>query len=127
MSVSHHFDRIAIVLSGICIIHCLAVPLLVAALPVAAVNLGGDVHFHGWMLGLAVPTSLAGFYIGFRIHHRGGLVGLGLAGIVVLIAASLGHSHWDEGLEVSITVLGGLLLAVAHWMNLRGVRQTHLH
>ena len=125
MSVSHYFDRIAITLSGICIVHCLAIPLLVAVLPVAALSLGGDAHFHGWMLGLAVPTSLAGFYFGYRIHRKGNLVSLGLGGIVVLIAAFAGHGHWAEEIEIFVSVFGGLLLAVAHWMNLRGVRGIH--
>ena len=128
MSMSRYFDRIAIVLSGICIIHCLAVPLLVAVLPITAVSFGDDVHFHGLMLGLVVPTSLVGFYIGYRIHQRGGLVGLGLIGIVVLATAALwGHSQWVEGLEVFVSVVGSLLLAAAHWMNFRGVRQAHAH
>jgi hypothetical protein len=128
MSMSRHFDRVAIVLSGICIVHCLAVPLLVALLPIAAVGLGDDVHFHGLMLGLVVPTSLVGFYIGYRIHQRGGLVGLGLGGIAVLTAAALwGHSQWVEGLEVLVSVVGSLSLAVAHWLNFRGVREAHSH
>ena len=124
INVSHYFDRIAITLSGICIVHCLAIPLLVAVLPVAALSLGDDAHFHGWMLGLAVPTSLAGFYFGYRIHR---LVGLGVGGIVVFILAFVGHGYWIEEIEIFVSVLGGLLLAAAHWMNLRGVRRIHSH
>lgn len=128
MSMSRYFDRVAIVLSGICIIHCLAVPVFVAVLPMAAITLGDDTHFHGLMLWLVVPTSFVGFFIGYRIHQRGGLVGLGLAGIVLLGAAALwGHSQWAEGLEVIVSVIGSVLLGAAHWMNFRGVRHAHPH
>jgi hypothetical protein len=45
-TISRYFDRIAITLSTICIVHCLATPLLIALLPIAAVTIGSDVHFH---------------------------------------------------------------------------------
>jgi hypothetical protein len=89
MQHSRHFDQIAIALSAICIVHCLAVPLLVALLPVAAVSLGEGQHFHGLMLWLVIPTSVAGFGMGFRVHRRAGIVLLGAAGIVVLILAAI--------------------------------------
>src|SRR5690606_41884092 len=55
MSLSRYFDRIAIALSAICIVHCLAIPLLVALVPIAAIGFGGA-HFHALMLWLVVPV-----------------------------------------------------------------------
>jgi hypothetical protein len=57
MSVSRYLDRIAISLSAICIVHCLAVPLVVAILPIAVLGFGGESHFHAVMLWLVVPAS----------------------------------------------------------------------
>ncbi len=128
MHVSRHFDQIAIALSAICIVHCLAVPVLVAVLPIAAVSFGEGQHFHGLMLGLVVPTSFFGFLLGFRLHRRSGLVVLGAVGVAVLIAAAFwGHSTWVEAVEVSVSVGGSLLLATAHWLNFREVRRCHRH
>ena len=39
-------DALAMLLSGLCLIHCLALPLLVAALPLAASSLVADERFH---------------------------------------------------------------------------------
>lgn len=128
MSLSRFFDRIAIVLSTICIVHCLAVPLLVAVLPIAAISFGDDAHFHGLMLWLVVPTSALGFGLGFRVHHRWGIVALGAAGAVALSAAALwGHAYWSELAEVTASVGASLALAAAHWLNFREVRRLHHH
>jgi len=61
MIVSRYLDRIAITLSTICIVHCLAMPLVIAVLPIAALTAGNDGHFHALMLWLVVRTSALGF------------------------------------------------------------------
>lgn len=125
MIFSKHFDHIAIALSTICIVHCLAVPVLVAVLPVLAISLGGG-HFHGLMLWLVVPTSVLGFGLGVRVHRQLRIPALGAVGVAALAAAALwGHSRWSEPLEVSISVAGSIALAIAHWMNFREVRSCH--
>ena len=46
-----YFDHLAIALSTVCIVHCLALPILIAVLPIVALTLGtGDSHFHALML-----------------------------------------------------------------------------
>jgi len=128
MQLSRNFDQIAIALSAICLVHCLAVPVLVAVLPIAALSFGDSQHFHGLMLWLVVPTSVVGFGMGYRSHGRAGLVVLGAVGVVVLAAAAVyGHDSWPEPLEVAVSVAGSLLLAGAHWLNFNAVRHCHRH
>lgn len=128
MIASKYFDQIAITLSAVCIVHCLAVPLVVAVLPIAAVSFGDEAHFHGLMLWLVVPTSVLGFGLGYRIHGRAGLVALGALGVAVIGGASIwGHAVWPEWLEITISVLGSLTLGYAHWQNFRDVRRLHRH
>ena len=124
----HLFDQIAIALSGVCLVHCLAIPVLVAALPVAAISFGSESHFHSLMLWFVVPTSIVGFGLGLHAHRHIGIVLLGACGIGVLAAAALwGHTAWPTAVEVAVSVLGSLLLAVAHWLNFREVRRPHRH
>jgi hypothetical protein len=124
----HLFDQIAIALSGVCIIHCLAVPVLVAVLPMAALSLGSESHFHSLMLWFVVPTSIAGFGLGLHAHRHIGIVLLGATGVAVLMVAGLwGHTAWATSVEVAVSVLGSLVLAVAHWLNFREVRRPHRH
>src|SRR6187397_1429716 len=84
MAASRYLDRIAISLSTICIVHCLAMPFVVAMLPVAALTFGNDGHFHALMLWLVVPTSAVGFAIGYRVHAKAGIVLTGVVAVAIL-------------------------------------------
>lgn len=128
MAFSRHIDRIAIVLSTVCIVHCLAMPFLIALLPVAALTLGGDAHFHELMLWLVVPTSAVGFALGYRVHRSLSIVAIGAAAVLVLALAALwGHEAWGRAFETGANVAASLVLAFAHWRNFREVRRMHRH
>lgn len=128
MRTSKFFDRIAITLSAVCIVHCLTLPVLVALLPVVAASIGSDSHFHALMMWLVVPVSVGGFALGYRVHQRKDIVvGGGAAVIVLAIAALWGHSVWNEYLEVVVSVIASFALATAHLWNFREVRRLHTH
>jgi len=128
MTVSRYLDRVAITLSTICIVHCLTMPLVIAMLPLAALTLGSDGHFHALMLWLVVPTSAVGFALGYRVHAKSGIVLAGAAAVALLaIVALWGHGAWDASTEVTVNVAASLLLASAHWRNFREVRRVHRH
>jgi hypothetical protein len=128
MLLSKYFDRVAIALSTICIVHCLAMPFVIALVPVAALALGGDGHFHTLMLWFVVPTSILGFGLGVRVHRRGSIVLLGAVAIAGLAGAALwGHNAWDPSVEVLVNVTASVVLAAAHWRNFREVRRLHRH
>lgn len=126
MTWSKHFDQLAIALSALCIAHCVAVPVLVAVLPVLAISFGTDAHFHAWMLWLVVPTSVVGFGLGLRIHGRAPIVLFGGLGMLALVVTALwGHAHWPLPLEALASVASSLVLGGAHWFNFREVRRLH--
>jgi hypothetical protein len=128
MQPSKYFDRVAIALSTICIVHCLAMPFVIALLPVAAFAVGCDGHFHALMLWFVVPTSILGFGLGVRVHRRAEIVVLGALAIVALAAAALwGHGAWDPSVETLVNVAASVVLALAHWRNFREVRRVHRH
>jgi hypothetical protein len=128
MLLSKYFDRVAIALSTICIVHCLAMPFVIALLPVTALALGGDGHFHALMLWFVVPTSIIGLGLGVRVHRRADIVALATIAIGALAAAALwGHGAWDPSVEVLVNVGASVLLAAAHWRNFREVRRLHHH
>lgn len=128
MSASRLLDRIAISLSAICIVHCLAVPLAVAILPIALLGLGGESHFHAAILWLVVPVSVVGLIMGFREHHRARIAATGVLGMAIIAYASVyGHGQWPFSIEIIVSLLGSLLLAGAHWANFAVVRKVHVH
>ena len=128
MRLSSQFDRIAIVLSALCIVHCLAIPILVAGLPLAALSFADSGHLHELMMWLIVPVSIVGLALGHRIHAEAGIVAIGFCGVIVLAAAAVfGHGIWPETIEVLVTVAGSLTLATGHWLNFSAVRRLHRH
>jgi hypothetical protein len=124
----HFFDQVAVALSALCIVHCLAVPIIVAVLPLAIVSLGGESHFHALMLWLVVPTSVFGIGLGLRVHRRLAVALLGSFGLAGLAAAALwGHGAWPAPIEIAVSVAGSLVLGTAHLLNFREVRRLHHH
>jgi|TARA_B100000315_G_scaffold259180_1_gene314053 hypothetical protein len=111
-------DRIAIVLSGICLVHCLAIPLALVVLP----TLGGllfESHelFHAFLLVLGMPISVVALVFGYRRHGHGNIVAVGTAGLCLMLLGIM-HLFGDAG-EVAATVAGALVLTAAHVMNMR--------
>jgi hypothetical protein len=128
MSLSRYFDRIAIALSAVCILHCLAVPALAVILPIAFVSFGAQAHFHEWMLWGVVPTSVFGFALGLRYHRRIWIAIVGVVGLaIVAFAAIVAHASWMWWQELLVSIIGSFILASAHWKNFVEVRRVHTH
>ena len=110
-------DGLAISLSAVCVMHCLALPVVFALLPALSQWLHLPDAIHAWLLGCAIPISLA--VLGKSAHRyraaRGTLL-RGIAGLSLMGVALLARS---ETLETIITVSGAVLLASAHVQNWR--------
>ena len=113
-----YLDRAAIALSGLCVLHCLAMPLLLMLLPFTG-QLTAD-HFHMQMLALVVPASGIALGLGFRRHRNAGIVFAGFAGLLLLFVGAT-WAHNDIGIVADrvMTVTGSSVLAVAHFYNSR--------
>jgi hypothetical protein len=128
MRLSKYFDHVAIGLSAICIVHCMAVPIIVALLPLAAVTFAAGTHFHAVMLWVILPTSLMGFALGIRIHRRLRIALVGTIGLAIIVFAALfAHDAWPTWAELLVSVIGSMTLAFAHWRNFSEVRRAHRH
>ena len=107
-------DGSAIVLSSLCLIHCLALPLLSAVLPVAGVWAEAE-WLHKTFVIAAIPFSL----IGLSSKRLTVPIGILIAsGIGFLLLGAFVESLHDY--ETQLTVIGALLLASGHalrWSN----------
>jgi hypothetical protein len=112
-------DRSAVGLSGLCLAHCLLGSLiLVTSSSLAGFAFAHEIHVVGLLL--AMPLAAVALARGFRNHGKRRVVALGVAGLAAMTAAlAAGHGHAGE---VILTVVGVLLLAVAHLFNLRYAR-----
>ncbi|NBD96203.1 MAG: MerC family mercury resistance protein [Gammaproteobacteria bacterium] len=117
-------DRIAISASALCMVHCLAMPLLVIAIPVLSSTFLADEAFHRFLVWLVLPVSLAALFIGCRRHKDILVVSFGGLGLILLISiAYFGHDLLGESGERIATVVGGVILAVGHFRNYRLCRR----
>ena len=118
-------DRVAITLSLLCTIHCLATPLLLVVMPgLASLGLENEA-FHLWMIALVIPTSAYALTMGCQQHQNYRLIVIGALGLMSLIAAvTIGEALLGEAGEKIFTVLGSALLAFAHISNYRACKNT---
>ncbi len=112
------FDRLGMLLSGVCLVHCIALPLILLVFPSILMTQHADTTVHWVLLGIAVPVSGFALWQGFRRHGSRYAILLGTLGLVLL---TLGVLHvMGQSLEAPLTVVGVIALAAAHWINLRG-------
>ena len=109
------FDRVGILLSGLCAVHCLATLGLVAVL-----GLGGgfllNPAIHRIGLALAIVVGAIALGLGITRHGRREPLMIGGAGLS-LMALALITGHGPA--EAALTIAGVTLLAFAHWRNVR--------
>lgn len=111
-------DRTAVVLSGLCLMHCLMLPLLTAVLPI--LGQFGEGHLHLQMLFVVLPISLVAFTLGFRRHDNAAIVIGGIVGLTLLaVGGTIAHHHIGIVADRTLTVVGSLVLAIAHYQNSR--------
>ena len=110
-------DRVAIALSGLCLVHCLASAIFLALLSSAGgILLHPAIHEVGLVLAIGLGTLALGRGIaahGFMMPSAVGGLGLGV------MAGSLGL-HGDP-LGTVYTVVGVAILALGHDLNRRAV------
>lgn len=118
----HFWDRLGIGLSVLCMVHCLAVPVLLTGLTAASV---GE-SFHLWMALLIVPVAVLAAVPSYRTHRRRSVLWFLAAGVVLLFAALALEPVVGEVGENVVTVIGGGLLTFGHWKNWHA-RPDHRH
>ena len=157
-------DKLSICLSICCILHCIALPVIILMIPSIASIWINNEKVHVILVLFAVPISLFAMAKSLRIHHNYKCISLAVIGLSLLVAAifmhdiSFGsesshighedvahheetehkeathhkeaeHGHHEHGgigetLETVFTVLGGLILLGAHFLNIRSIRES---
>jgi hypothetical protein len=113
-----YMDKAAVVLSGVCMLHCLALPIALTILPIVNVTLLDESTFHLIMMAVILPISVIALTIGCRQHKDKLTLVLGSIGLVILtITAIFGHDMLGLTGERAVTSIGGLILAAAHIQN----------
>ena len=168
-------DKLSICLSLCCILHCIALPVIILMIPSFASLWINNEKVHVILVLFAVPISLFAMAKSLRIHHNYKCISLAVIGLSLLVGAifmhdinfgsesshigheevahheeaghkeathheeaghkeathheEAGHGHHEHGgigetLETIFTVLGGLILLGAHYLNIRSIRES---
>lgn len=110
---SHRLDRMAIGLSGLCLVHCVATTVLLALAAAAGGVLGAPIVHE---IGLSLAMVMGAISLGRGVLEHGysmpsAVGGLGLG----VMAGALTLPH--DGSEALYTVVGVAILALGHRLN----------
>ena len=110
---THRLDRMAIGLSGICLVHCLATAVLLALVASAGGILGSPLIHE---VGLGLAMIMGAIALGRGIMEHGYTMPSAVGGLVLgVMAGALTMPH--NGTEVLYTVVGVAVLALGHRLN----------
>ena len=106
-------DRIAIALSGLCLVHCLATAVLLGLLSAAGGMLGAPIIHE---VGLTLAMLLGSVALGRGIREHGFMMPSAIGGLGLgVMAGALSLPH--DGSEALYTVIGVMILALGHRLN----------
>lgn len=117
-------DLLGITLSLTCLVHCLALPLLILLAPALGTWTAMPEWVHAAILILALPAATLAMKDGWRRHGRMAPAVLAAAGLGLIAAGLAAHEGWmaladPETADRLLTSLGAVALVTAHLLNWR--------
>jgi hypothetical protein len=117
-------DLTGIALSFTCLLHCLALPLLLLLAPALSRWIALPEGVHAAILLLALPAAVVAMRDGWRQHRRTVPAALAAIGLGLLALGLSAHEGWIEATDPEaadrlLTSVGALTLAAAHLVNWR--------
>ncbi len=111
-------DNLGIVASVICLIHCMAMPFILALLPFMGLSFLDSEEAH-WVLALfIIAFALVAIFPAYLKHKRPGILSAMIVGMLLVVFGAffaehtLGHAY-----EMPLLVVGNLILVATHWRN----------
>jgi hypothetical protein len=112
---SARLDNIGITASTICAVHCAVVPVLFTSLPLLGLGFLANPWVEWGMIILALAIGIYSIGLSYvRTHHRPLPLILLIMGFLIIM---LGHALIKGWTEAVIVPIGGLLIAIAHFVN----------
>lgn len=113
LSQTRSLDRLAIALSGLCLVHCLATAVFLALVATAGGILGAHIIHE---VGLTLAMLLGAVALGRGIIEHGFMMPSAVGGLGLgVMSGALQLPH--DGSEALYTVLGVAILALGHRLN----------
>jgi carbon starvation protein CstA len=111
-------DRLGVIASAACFVHCLATPIILSFSAVYAHFLPSEEHTHRVLAILVTLIGAVALGAGYRKHKQKSILGLMAIGVALILAgAYLGSRLPSHAAEVAITLAGSCCMIVAHRLN----------
>lgn len=108
-------DNIGMTASTLCAIHCAAVPVFFTSLPILGLGFLANPWVEWTMILVALVIGVSSIGTAFlRSHHRVLPLLLLVTGFTTII---LGHIFIKSWVEAVVVPIGGLIIAIAHFIN----------
>lgn len=117
-------DLAGLALSATCLVHCLALPMLLLLAPALGHWIALPEGTHAAILTLALPAAFVAMRGGWHRHRRSAPGLVAAAGLALLALGLAAHEGWlatanASAADTLLTTLGALALAAAHLANWR--------
>jgi hypothetical protein len=123
----HVADRVGAAASFLCAIHCALLPFMLAALPLLGMEFLADHRFERGFVMFACVLALLVLVRGFRRHRWSRPLLLATPGLALLLLGVTYAESYSIVLHSALVTCGGLLVAAAHFINLRRDHQLDGH
>jgi hypothetical protein len=126
------WDKVGICASGLCLVHCIATPVLLLLFPASKMSFLGVEIVHEVFAVVVVASILIAVYPTCRKHGHKDIIAIALAGVAFVLSAIFMHDFMSENISHGLTILGSAFLIWAHVRNMK-VRhgkcasKTHCH
>jgi hypothetical protein len=123
------WDLWGVVISALCVIHCIAVPVVLILFPAIGLNFFPEEDItHVVLLAFILGVAGIAFISGYRVHGQSGPVVWLVAGLaLVLFATFFVHNFMGHGWEPVFAIAGSLCLIRAHYLNHKCKKCEHEH
>jgi hypothetical protein len=120
-------DRIGATASFLCAIHCALLPFVLALLPFVGLEFLADHRFERGFVLFACALALLALIRGYRRHQGTLPLLLAAPGLALLLLGVTYAEGYSVILHSVLVTCGGLLVASAHFVNLRNDRRLGAH
>lgn len=112
-------DRVGVATATVCAVHCALLPLALGLAPALGLKMGGWVDFDQAFIVFASLLAATTLALGYRRHREFRAWALLVPALALVWLGSFTSLHDHTAGHLAVMVVGGLLLAAAHLVNLR--------
>lgn len=114
------WDKLGIWISGLCLIHCLVLPLILIFIPVIYKYkyhyLFDEARIHGFFFISMILVALLSFLPAYKIHKQKKPFLVFISGLLIYALPLFFHDFFHSW-ELLISILASGLIIYAHWIN----------